>query len=240
MRHIDGVYTQRFNRAHRRDGPLFRGRYKATIIDRDKYLAAVVRYIHLNPLKPKKANDPKDYPWSSHHHYLRPKKAPRWLSLGEVLLGFKSQRDFHAFVLSGNEDAFLRFYSNKRHSPILGDEDFITWLKEADFSLSREHVGYERKILRPHISSVISEVARIYKVSKEDIFHGQRGKRNEARQVAMYLIRELCDKSLKEIAEVFSLGSYGSVGSACSVIERKIKLDRTLLRRIEQIREMAS
>lgn len=56
----------------------------------------------------------------------------------------------------------------------------------------------------------------------------------------MYLIRELCDKSLKEIAEVFSLGSYGSVGSACSVIERKIKLDRTLLRRIEQIREIAS
>jgi len=31
MRHVDGVYTQRFNRAHRRDGPLFRGRYKADL-----------------------------------------------------------------------------------------------------------------------------------------------------------------------------------------------------------------
>ena len=66
------------------------------------------------------------------------------------------------------------------------------------------------------------------------------GRRNEARQVAMYLIRELCETSLKEIARLFSLGSYGSVGGACSVIERQIKADRKLRSRIEQIREMAS
>src|SRR3990172_2071752 len=28
MRHIDGLHTQRYNRNHGRDGPLFRGRYK--------------------------------------------------------------------------------------------------------------------------------------------------------------------------------------------------------------------
>ena len=32
-----------------RDGALFRGRYKAIVVDADEYLAAVVRYIHLNP-----------------------------------------------------------------------------------------------------------------------------------------------------------------------------------------------
>ena len=49
MRHVDGIYTQRFNRRHRRDGSLFRGRYKAILIDADEYLSALVRYIHLNP-----------------------------------------------------------------------------------------------------------------------------------------------------------------------------------------------
>ena len=29
MRHLDGIYTQKFNRLHHRDGPLFRGRYEA-------------------------------------------------------------------------------------------------------------------------------------------------------------------------------------------------------------------
>jgi REP element-mobilizing transposase RayT len=32
MQHLDGLYTQRFNRLHRRDGALFRGRYKAIIV----------------------------------------------------------------------------------------------------------------------------------------------------------------------------------------------------------------
>ena len=32
MRHLDGIYTQRFNRRHGRDGPLFRGRYRAILI----------------------------------------------------------------------------------------------------------------------------------------------------------------------------------------------------------------
>ena len=44
MRHVDGLYTQRFNRYHRRDGSLFRGRYKAILVDKDEYLAQMVRY----------------------------------------------------------------------------------------------------------------------------------------------------------------------------------------------------
>src|SRR5881296_3396831 len=51
MRHVDGLYTQRFNRRHGRDGTLFRGRYKAILVDANEYLTAVVRYIHLNPVE---------------------------------------------------------------------------------------------------------------------------------------------------------------------------------------------
>lgn len=53
-------------------------------------------------------------------------------------------------------------------------------------------------------------------------------------------MRELCDSALREVTEIFSLGSYGSVGGACSVIEKRAKSDRTLRRRIEQLREIVS
>jgi hypothetical protein len=33
MRHVGGVYTQGFNRRHGHDGQLFRGRYKAILVD---------------------------------------------------------------------------------------------------------------------------------------------------------------------------------------------------------------
>ena len=48
MRHIDGVYTQRFNKATGRDGPLFRGRYKSLLVQKETYFLALVRYIHMN------------------------------------------------------------------------------------------------------------------------------------------------------------------------------------------------
>lgn len=44
MRHVDGVYTQRFNRSHVCDGSLFRGRYKAILVEADMYLLELVRY----------------------------------------------------------------------------------------------------------------------------------------------------------------------------------------------------
>ena len=56
----------------------------------------------------------------------------------------------------------------------------------------------------------------------------------------MYLVRELCNKSLNNIAELFSLRSYGGVGAACSVIEKQLKVDRNLRRRLEQIRKMTN
>ncbi len=51
MRHLNGVYTQRFNRVHQCDGQLFRGRYKSIIVDADSYLLELLRYIHRNALE---------------------------------------------------------------------------------------------------------------------------------------------------------------------------------------------
>jgi putative transposase len=100
-------------------------------------------------------------------------------------------------VLSGKEEALVKFYSTKRHTPVLGCEDFVEWVRAGEFSFSGEHVDYETGVLRPGVSSLIREVAKVYKVSEETLFHSRRGRSNEARQVAMHLIRELCETSLR-------------------------------------------
>lgn len=38
MRQLNGVYTQRFNRAHERVGHVFQGRYKAILVEKDAHL----------------------------------------------------------------------------------------------------------------------------------------------------------------------------------------------------------
>src|SRR3989339_328711 len=80
MRHLDGVYTQRYNRMHRRDGSLFRGRYRAILIEPEEYFMAVARYIHRNPAEARAGVDIRRYRWSSHRWYLDKKRCPEWLN----------------------------------------------------------------------------------------------------------------------------------------------------------------
>ena len=62
MRHINGVYTQRFNRCHKKEDQLFRGRYKAVLVDADSHLLEVLRYLHNNPLRAGISHELNDYP----------------------------------------------------------------------------------------------------------------------------------------------------------------------------------
>ena len=82
MRHINGLYTQRYNRLKRTDGPLFRGRYKSVLVDEDAYLLQVSRYIHRNPLEVKGASEDalSRHRWTSYQAYVNKVQAPKWLS----------------------------------------------------------------------------------------------------------------------------------------------------------------
>ena len=53
MQQLSSIYTRRYNNLTKRDGPLFRGRFKSIIVGSDRYVLKLTRYIHLNPLRPK-------------------------------------------------------------------------------------------------------------------------------------------------------------------------------------------
>ena len=61
-------YSQYYNR--RRVGHLLQGRHKAILCQSDRYLAELVRYIHLNPVRARMVTKPEQYPYSSHGAYL--------------------------------------------------------------------------------------------------------------------------------------------------------------------------
>lgn len=57
-------YSQYYNRRYRRSGHLLQGRHKAILCQSDRYLAELVRYIHLNPVRAKMVSAPEQYPYS--------------------------------------------------------------------------------------------------------------------------------------------------------------------------------
>ena len=61
-------YVQKLNRQCNRTGTLWQGRYKASLIQDDRYLLTCYRYIELNPVRAGMVKHPGDYPYSSYHH----------------------------------------------------------------------------------------------------------------------------------------------------------------------------
>ena len=59
-------YVQYFNFTYKRTGTLWEGRYKASLIDTERYLLTCYRYIELNPARANLVAHPSDYRWSSY------------------------------------------------------------------------------------------------------------------------------------------------------------------------------
>ena len=51
MRHLNGVYTQAFNRRHMRSGHILQGRFKAIVVEKESHLLELARYVVLNPVR---------------------------------------------------------------------------------------------------------------------------------------------------------------------------------------------
>lgn len=213
MRHLDGVYTQWFNVRRGRDGPLFRGRYKAILIDADCYLTRVVRYIHRNPVRAGLVSEASAYPWSSHRAYIAP-DAPIWLGKDRVLASFEDVSAFERFVGEGDDPELEAFYRRRRWSPFLGDKSFITAaLKVA--RLHREHPRTQRFPQFPDIASVVRRIGELTETPAEQMLVGRSGKENLPRSLAIYVASRMAGFSHPEILRHFHLNTHSAISQCC-------------------------
>lgn len=101
-------YAQYYNRRHRRSGHLFENRYKSILCDEDNYLLALIRYIHLNPVRAgmvKTLEELDRYPWSGHSAIMEKRECP-WMDGDYVLHQFndtkrKARNAYRRFVGDG-------------------------------------------------------------------------------------------------------------------------------------------
>ena len=136
MRHLNGVYTQAFNRRHGLVGHLLQGRFKAILVDRDAYLLALCRYVERNPVAAGLVDSPVDWAWSSCRAHLGLVPTPAWLDsdgLHAHLIGrpLANRRDRQRAVaryrdlVSTAQAADAHFWQDAPHGQIyLGDEQF--------------------------------------------------------------------------------------------------------------------
>jgi len=142
MRHLNGVYTQYFNRTHQRVGHVYQGRYKSIIVQKEAYLLEVARYIVLNPVRAQMVRAAKDWPWSSYRATAGQVDSPRWLDSQWIIAHFAKRRAiaidrYKQFVAEGKNQPSI--WEQLRHQIFIGNEDYIEKIqrkidKNADIS----------------------------------------------------------------------------------------------------------
>ena len=66
LQSVGRQYVRRFNVTYARSGTLWEGRYKAAVVQTERYLFTCHRYIELNPVRAGMVDHPRAYRWSSH------------------------------------------------------------------------------------------------------------------------------------------------------------------------------
>ena len=70
MQAVGRRYVRYFNDIQGRTGTLWEGRYRSTVIQAERHLLPCMVYFDSNPVRAGLVREAKDYPWSSHAHYV--------------------------------------------------------------------------------------------------------------------------------------------------------------------------
>ncbi|MBI4846037.1 MAG: transposase [Candidatus Omnitrophica bacterium] len=245
MRQLNGVYTQKINRRYHCDGTLFRGRYKAIIVQEEFYLMRVIRYIHLNPKKAGMETNLGEYTYSSHKEYMNKKKSKEWLKSGDVINkewmpGSRGRKAYEEFMRQEDDKELETYYNAKKRAFILGEKDFVDEFRRRYIDEERYYdreVPEEWKMRQKKKQEEIEQrVVREYKIKAPELFCASRGKENEARKVAIRLLREHAGIECKEIAGRYGIGNPRGISEYCRRVKMMCERDKVFDRRYERLR----
>jgi putative transposase len=147
MQSVGRRYVRYFNDRHGRTGTLWEGRYKAALIQTERYLLTCMIYIDLNPVRAGLTARAADYRWSSYGHYVgaRHDKLVRphalYWQLGNT--PFAREASYAELVNQGVSPKLqLALTDSALKGWTLGQEDFIAVLqKQTKRRLVRDRVG---------------------------------------------------------------------------------------------------
>jgi REP element-mobilizing transposase RayT len=157
MRQLNGTYAQAFNRRRGRVGHVFQGRYGAIIVESQRHLLQVSRYVVLNPVRAGLCRQPEEWRWSSYRAMIGAAPAPALLTIDWLLESFGVRPDaararYRRFV---DEEVTESLWSELQSGIYLGSPQFAEEASARARS-SPEMPMAQRKPIRPGLADLLS------------------------------------------------------------------------------------
>jgi len=238
MHYLNTVYTGYFNRKYHRVGHLFQGRYQGLLIEKDRYLLSVSRYIHLNPVRALMVKRPEEFNWSSYLQYIGKREREKWLNCNWILRRYskdelKARRSYQAFVEEGLTLKKNPFH-NLNSKPIVGSKSFIEETKrKIKLKKQREIPKSRRLAKRIKYEEVMAILTKRFRISEQKIREVERHD-NLPRKICLYLLRKCTDISNEEIGRYFGIG-YTAVSQVASQLKREMEKAKELKKMVYDI-----
>lgn len=210
---------------------MFQGRYKAILVDKDSYLLALIRYIHLNPVNAKLVKTPSRYRWSSHPCYLGKALLP-WLDTEWVLSQFgkrvsTSRKHYTEFIQSDSGKSYSEdLKDNRQDSRVLGDDKFLEKV------LGKTEPNIHKEL---SLDQLITIACADYKIDNKDLFSVSRNRQlSELRQVIGWLALKSGLFTLTEVADCFGR-DLTTLSRGVRRLDDKAKADKKLARKLSRL-----
>lgn len=241
IRYLNSSYARYVNILMKRDGPLFRGRFKSIVVSDDEYLIKLSRYIHLNPKEANIIKNISAYRWSSYRFYLIETSKPAWLTTGEIMkrFGIKDFKNKYKKYVEHCDKADLEdFYKDCQLPPVYSNDELRLSIDEyiKNHSLSPEISGTDRISLQPSFQEIIEMVASHFNIDPKNISCRSNSLLNEPRRITMYICRKFCGYSLSEIGKEMGNISYKTVSSSITLMQRnntQLEIAREIIKKIK-------
>jgi hypothetical protein len=227
---VQSSYAQRFNRRHGRIGHLFQGRYKAFLVQDDRYLLTLVRYIHMNPVAARLVARPAEFRWSSDRYY-RAGSGPGWLDVGRLLDGFSISRREAASV-------YRRLMAEREVQTYEDVPGFLRAIKgESEFAnRALTAVGETRRVAARWTPEQIAEaIAQAEHLTYEKLRSpGRNARVSRIRLIAAFLGRRDGGHSMAAMARCFGR-EESTFNRGVRRLEQTMSRDPALRARIEEL-----
>lgn len=131
LQRITSRYTLHSNALRGRQGPLFEERYRSLLVQKGRYLTALIRYIHRAPVRSRLVARVNDHAWSSHHAYAGNHRIS-WLTTHQVkrrlaFAGIRTESAYRVWVELPEDDRFLQLMreGHAADSRVVGNDAYV-------------------------------------------------------------------------------------------------------------------
>lgn len=256
MHRLQTSYTVYFNRRHRRSGHLMQGRFGASLVDENRYIFKLSRYVHLNPvyIRAHKSKSPaervsllRSYAWSSYRGYIGKGKHEDFVDYDPVLAMMEGamrtvKARYRRFVEAGISEVDSAVIYAKQRSPLcIGSDESVERIEclyheLVESRLGREDISFRRMSFALDADVILSAVCRVFEVGRSDLY--QRRRNSFLRPMASKFLSDYGGLTQREVGVLLKIGNGASVSGQLKKLSTVLKTDLSLQKRQAEIEKL--